>query len=82
MSRALPTSVRVRQVAAANLGRPFTKIAEAYRCWQGNRRNRRIIAGLTDAQLQDAGIDKALLLGNRASMEVKRGLMIKLMSMR
>ena len=72
MSRAAhPALSRVRQVAPANPSRPFAGIAGAFHRWQQDRRNRRIVAGLTDTQLEDVGIDRAALLRNRPSMDVK-----------
>ena len=76
-----PALSHARQAVLANPCRPLTEIADACRRWQQDRRNRRIVAELTDAQLQDAGIDRAVLLRNKPSMEVKAGLMANLMSM-
>jgi uncharacterized protein YjiS (DUF1127 family) len=41
-----------------------------------------MLEALSDAQLADAGIDRASIEAPRASMEVKAGLMANLMSMR
>lgn len=76
------TLLRARHVAPASLGRPFTEIADAYRRWRLDRHNRQIVAELTDAQLGDAGIDRAAVHGNGPSLEVTAGLMTNLMSMR
>ena len=40
------------------------------------------LAGLTDAQLADAGIDRWSIHHPRPTLEVERGLMTKLMAMR
>jgi uncharacterized protein YjiS (DUF1127 family) len=45
-------------------------------------RARRVVAELSDAQLKDAGIDRAQLFGNRPTIEVPARLMASLMLMR
>lgn len=45
-------------------------------------RDRDALAGLTDAQLADAGIDRWSIHHPRPTMQVEAGLMTKLMSMR
>jgi uncharacterized protein YjiS (DUF1127 family) len=45
-------------------------------------RDRNTLAGLSDAQLADAGIDRWSIDAPRPSIEVKAGLMANLMSMR
>jgi hypothetical protein len=45
-------------------------------------RNRSILDQLSDAQLEDAGIDRWAIRRCRPTIEVEAGLMTKLMSMR
>lgn len=45
-------------------------------------RNRDMLAGLSDEQLADAGIDRWSVHASRPSMAVEAGLMTNLMSMR
>ncbi|WP_425467756.1 DUF1127 domain-containing protein [Phreatobacter stygius] len=45
-------------------------------------RARRTLAELSDAQLEDAGIDRTVARGNRPVLEVDAALMRNLMSMR
>ena len=49
---------------------------------RANARDRKTLAGLSDAQLNDAGIDRAAIAANRPTIEVPAGLMANLMSMR
>ena len=45
-------------------------------------RNRGVLDNLSDAQLDDAGIDRLAIRRPRPTIEVEAGLMTKLMSMR
>jgi uncharacterized protein YjiS (DUF1127 family) len=45
-------------------------------------RTRRILAGLSDEQLHDIGLDRDNVCPSRPSIEVQAGLMDKLMAMR
>jgi uncharacterized protein YjiS (DUF1127 family) len=49
---------------------------------RATRRTRLVVAGLSDAQLRDLGIDRAAIVGNRPAIEVPAGLMRSLMDMR
>lgn len=54
----------------------------AFRARQASARDGKMLAALSEAQLKDAGIDRAAIAANRPIIEVRAGLMASLMSMR
>ena len=62
----------------ANLGIALGRIRQAIAGWH----TRRIVAGLSDGQLRDVGIDRSTVLGNRPVIDIDAGLAHHLMSLR
>jgi len=57
-------------------------LVSALRASLASARNRQAIAGLTDQQLIDVGIERSAVLGDRPTIEVEAGVMPYLMSLR
>ena len=83
MSHALLSSP-ARHSREIDVGRPPLWVAIVETVGQAlvTMRARRVVAELSDAQLEDAGIDRAQLFGNRPTIEVPARLMASLMLMR
>ena len=58
------------------------RIGEVIHGAMARRHTRRVVAGLSDAQRRDSGIDPALVLGNRPAIEVDARLATTLASFR
>jgi hypothetical protein len=81
----LQTSTRTSTTAADVFDLLSVGAATLFTAIQKRRqaaRARDTLAGLTDAQLADAGIDRWSIHHPRPTLEVERGLMTKLMAMR
>jgi hypothetical protein len=69
-------------IAAVEQNRLAERLRNGILLAMGRRNTRRLVPGLSDAQLNDGGIDRAAVLGNRPVIEVDVRLATYLASLR
>lgn len=69
-------------VAAVEGGDIANRLSKAMCALMARRRTRRVLQGLSDAQLRDSGLDRAAVLGNRPVIEHDARLATYLASLR
>ena len=79
ISRDFPHAVTPADFDGSNLAAHLRAIISRT---MAGRQTRRVVEGLSDAQLKDSGIDRAMVLGNRPSMEFDARLATYLASLR
>ena len=73
---------RTAALPRADLPGVAARIGQAVRSFLVRSRTDRIVAGLSEDQLRDIGVDRSTVLGNRPAMVIEAGVMPRLMSMR